>query len=35
MRHIYEVMDQAKQAIIENCKYHDEYVKIIDAQWND
>lgn len=32
--YIYEAMDRAKQAIMENVRYHDEYIKIINAQWN-
>ena len=35
MGFIYEAMDRAKQAIIENDRYHDEYIRIIDARWND
>ena len=35
MGFIYEAMDRAKQAIMENVKYHDKYIKIIDARWND
>ena len=33
--YIYEGMDRAKQAIIENVRYHDEYTRIIAARLND
>lgn len=32
---INEVMDWAKQAIQENCRYPQEYLKIINARWNE
>ncbi|RWR97937.1 hypothetical protein CKAN_02741000 [Cinnamomum micranthum f. kanehirae] len=35
MGYIYEAMDRAKQAIMEDVRYHEEYIKIIDARWND
>ena len=35
MGFIYEAMDRAKQAIMENVRYHEKYIKIIDARWND
>ena len=31
MGFIYEAMIRAKQAIMENCRYHEEYIKIIDS----
>ena len=35
MGYIYEAMDRAKQAIMENVRYHEEYIKIIDRRWAD
>ena len=35
MSFIYEAMDQAKQTIMQNVRYHGEHIKIIDARWND
>lgn len=32
---INEAMDWAKQAIQENCRYPQEYLKIINARWNE
>ena len=34
MGYIYEAMDRAKQAILEDCRYHKEYIKFIDVRWN-
>ena len=35
MGFIYEAMDRAKQSIMENVRYHEKYIKIIDTRWND
>ena len=35
MGFIYKAMDRAKQAIMENVRYHEAYINIIDARWND
>ena len=35
MGFIYEAMDRAKKAIMENVRYHEKYINIIDARWND
>ena len=35
MGFIYEATDRAKQSIMENVRYHEKYINIIDARWND